>query len=50
MSRRWYPRTNGAAVQIGGSLAQFFAKKFNLSKEDVRMLLTSGIAAGRLQN
>jgi len=36
----------GTAVQIGGSLAQFFAKKFNLSKEDVRMLLTSGIAAG----
>jgi H+/Cl- antiporter ClcA len=36
----------GTAVQIGGSLAQFFAKKFNLSKEDVRMLLTTGIAAG----
>ncbi|HVU55014.1 MAG TPA: voltage-gated chloride channel family protein [Puia sp.] len=36
----------GTAVQIGGSLAQFFAKKLNLSREDVRMLLTTGIAAG----
>jgi H+/Cl- antiporter ClcA len=36
----------GTAVQIGGSLAQFFAKKFNLAKEDIRMLLTTGIAAG----
>jgi H+/Cl- antiporter ClcA len=36
----------GTAVQIGGSLAQFFAKKFQLSREDVRMLLTTGIAAG----
>ena len=36
----------GTAVQIGGSLAQFFAKKFKLPKEDVRMLLTTGIAAG----
>lgn len=36
----------GTAVQIGGSLAQFFARKFNLSKEDTRMLLTTGIAAG----
>ncbi len=36
----------GTAVQIGGSLAQFFARKFNLSKDDTRMLLTTGIAAG----
>ncbi len=36
----------GTAVQIGGSIAQFFAKKFNLSKEDVKMLLMTGIAAG----
>ena len=36
----------GTAVQIGGSVAQFFATKFNLSREDVRMLLTTGIAAG----
>ena len=36
----------GTAVQIGGSLAQFFAKKMHLSKEDTRILLMSGIAAG----
>jgi H+/Cl- antiporter ClcA len=36
----------GTAVQIGGSLAQFFAKKFKLNKEDVKMLLMTGIAAG----
>lgn len=36
----------GTAVQIGGSIAQFFARKFNLSKEDVKMLLMTGIAAG----
>ena len=36
----------GTAVQIGGSLAQLFAKKLQLSKEDTRMLLTTGIAAG----
>ena len=36
----------GTAVQIGGSLAQFFAKQLKLSREDVRMLLTTGIAAG----
>jgi H+/Cl- antiporter ClcA len=36
----------GTAVQIGGSLAQFVAKKFKLSREDTRMLLTTGIAAG----
>jgi len=36
----------GTAVQIGGSIAQFFARKFNLSKEEVKMLLMTGIAAG----
>lgn len=36
----------GTAVQIGGSIAQFFAKKLKLSKEDVKMLLMTGIAAG----
>jgi H+/Cl- antiporter ClcA len=36
----------GTAVQIGGSIAQFFARRFKLSKEDMRMLLTTGIAAG----
>ncbi len=36
----------GTAVQIGGSLAQFFATKLKLSKEDVKTLLMTGIAAG----
>ena len=36
----------GTAVQIGGSIAQFFAKKFKLSKEDIKTLLMTGIAAG----
>ena len=36
----------GTAVQIGGSIAQFFAKKFRLQPEDVKMLLMAGIAAG----
>jgi H+/Cl- antiporter ClcA len=36
----------GTAVQIGGSIAQFFAKKLKLSKEDIRTLLMTGIAAG----
>src|SRR3984957_13974884 len=36
----------GTAVQIGGSLANFFAKKLRLSPADTRMLLTTGIAAG----
>lgn len=36
----------GTAVQIGGSLANFFARKLHLSREDTRMLLTTGIAAG----
>jgi H+/Cl- antiporter ClcA len=36
----------GTAVQIGGSIAQFFAKKLGLTKEDVKTLLMTGIAAG----
>ena len=36
----------GTAVQMGGSLAQFFARKLRLSKEDTQILLTTGIAAG----
>ncbi|HVX49575.1 MAG TPA: chloride channel protein, partial [Chitinophagaceae bacterium] len=36
----------GTAVQIGGSIAQFFARRYKLSKNDVRMLLMTGIAAG----
>lgn len=36
----------GTAVQIGGSLAQFFAKKLKLPPADVKMLLMTGIAAG----
>jgi H+/Cl- antiporter ClcA len=36
----------GTAVQIGGSLANLFARKLHLSREDTRMLLTTGIAAG----
>ncbi|HWK08206.1 MAG TPA: voltage-gated chloride channel family protein [Puia sp.] len=36
----------GTAVQIGGSTAQFFARIFKLPKEDVRMILMAGIAAG----
>jgi H+/Cl- antiporter ClcA len=36
----------GTAVQIGGSLANFFALKLRLSKEDTRTLLMTGVAAG----
>ncbi|MBK0381505.1 voltage-gated chloride channel family protein [Pedobacter sp. SD-b] len=36
----------GTAVQIGGSMAQLFAKWFNLSQKDVKVLLMAGIAAG----
>lgn len=36
----------GTAVQIGGSLAQFFARKFKLTQDEVKTLLTTGIAAG----
>ncbi|MBC7654817.1 MAG: voltage-gated chloride channel family protein [Oligoflexus sp.] len=36
----------GTAVQIGGSIAQLFAKWFNLSERDVKVLLMAGIASG----
>ena len=36
----------GTAVQIGGSIAHFFARLFKLKAEDVRILLMAGIAAG----
>lgn len=36
----------GTAVQIGGSLASFIAKKLKLNAEDTRILLMTGIAAG----
>ncbi|MBN9300096.1 MAG: voltage-gated chloride channel family protein [Filimonas sp.] len=36
----------GTAVQMGGSIASAFAKWLKLSKEDVQILLTAGIAAG----
>jgi H+/Cl- antiporter ClcA len=36
----------GTAVQIGGSIAAYFAKIFRLSAKDVKILLMTGIAAG----
>jgi len=36
----------GTAVQIGGSVANFFADRFGLSPEDVSMILKAGVAAG----
>jgi H+/Cl- antiporter ClcA len=36
----------GTAVQIGGSIANFFVSLFKLNDIDKRMLLTAGIAAG----
>ncbi|HEY8396464.1 MAG TPA: voltage-gated chloride channel family protein [Flavihumibacter sp.] len=36
----------GTAVQIGGSLAEGFARPFRFSSEDRRMLLICGMAAG----
>src|ERR1700744_3552711 len=36
----------GTAVQIGGSVAQWWARRFRLNAADVRLLLTTGIAAG----
>lgn len=36
----------GTAVQIGGSMAHFIGKKLKLEKEDLRILMMSGIAAG----
>jgi H+/Cl- antiporter ClcA len=36
----------GTAVQIGGSIAAQFGKWFKLNENDLRMLLTAGVAAG----
>ncbi|MEI8086649.1 MAG: voltage-gated chloride channel family protein [Paludibacter sp.] len=36
----------GTAVQIGGSVAQFFGNKMRLNNDDLRILLMTGIAAG----
>jgi len=36
----------GTAVQIGGSIASFFTKKFSLNNEEKSMMLMCGIAAG----
>jgi len=36
----------GTAVQLGGSIASAFAKHFNLTPKDIRILLMTGIAAG----
>lgn len=36
----------GTAIQIGGSFAAFLARNTKLPSEDIRVLLTAGIAAG----
>jgi H+/Cl- antiporter ClcA len=36
----------GTAVQIGGSVANFFGKKMKLKTEDLQIMLMTGIAAG----
>jgi H+/Cl- antiporter ClcA len=36
----------GTAVQLGGSLAAFLARKTKLSNDDIAIILTAGIAAG----
>ncbi|MDR3715373.1 MAG: voltage-gated chloride channel family protein [Puia sp.] len=36
----------GTAVQVGGSMANFFAARFRLPPRDTRMLLMTGMAAG----
>lgn len=36
----------GTAVQMGGSLANLFGRWFKLTKEDMRIILMTGIAAG----
>ena len=36
----------GTAVQMGGSVADYFAKQYGLGPEDRRILLMAGIAAG----
>lgn len=36
----------GTAVQMGGSIAALFARWFNLEGQDMRLMLTAGVAAG----
>ncbi|HLP05631.1 MAG TPA: chloride channel protein, partial [Paludibacter sp.] len=36
----------GTAVQIGGSVSNYFGKQFKLKHEDLRILLMTGVAAG----
>lgn len=36
----------GTAVQIGGSMAHFIGKKLQLQKDELRILMISGVAAG----
>ncbi len=36
----------GTAVQMGGSIAEYLGQRFGLSREDRRILLMSGMAAG----
>ncbi|HEX3798353.1 MAG TPA: voltage-gated chloride channel family protein [Verrucomicrobiae bacterium] len=36
----------GTAVQMGGAISSFFGKLFHLEKENLRVLLMSGVAAG----
>lgn len=36
----------GTAVQMGGSLAHFIGDRLKLSKEDIRIILMTGVAAG----
>jgi H+/Cl- antiporter ClcA len=36
----------GTAVQIGGSIAAMFGSWFKLKEQDMRMILTAGVAAG----
>jgi H+/Cl- antiporter ClcA len=36
----------GTAIQIGGSIAQLFAKWFKLESKDVKTILLAGVAAG----
>jgi H+/Cl- antiporter ClcA len=36
----------GTAVQIGGSIAALFGRWFKLKEDELRMLLTAGVAAG----
>ncbi|PUZ26604.1 H+/Cl-antiporter ClcA [Chitinophaga costaii] len=36
----------GTAVQMGGSIAQWYARWFRLTEEEVQVMLTAGMAAG----